>query len=55
MDFQEINFEEIRKFANCGSQNITIEEYKYIYISVFESFERFYINKKLRIIPMNFF
>ena len=46
MDFQEINFEEIRKFADCETQNVPIDEYKYIYKSFFESFERFCQSKK---------
>jgi len=43
MDFVELNFEEIRKHI---SPNQPIEEYKNVYKSVFESFDKFCQNKK---------
>ena len=46
MDFEEINFEEIRTLCYIEVGNKPIEEYKYIYKSVFESFERFCQSKK---------
>ena len=41
MDFEEVDFEEIRKHVYFVSPNQPIEEYKNVYKSVFESFEKF--------------
>ena len=43
MDFEEIDFEEIRPLCSIKP----IEEYKNVYKSVFESFDRFCEIKKL--------
>ena len=46
MDFEEIDFEEIRKHIYFVSPNEPIEEYKNVYKSVFESFDNFCERKK---------
>ena len=46
MDFEELDFEEIRKHIYFVSPNQPIEEYKNVYKSVFESFDKFCQNKK---------
>ena len=46
MDFVELNFEEIRKHIYIVSPEQPIEDYKNVYKSVFESFDKFCQNKK---------
>jgi len=46
MDFVEINFEAIRQHVFLISPNQPIEDYKNVYKSVFESFDKFCQNKK---------
>ena len=46
MDFVEINFEAIRPHIYLISPNQSIEDYKNVYKSVFESFDKFFQNKK---------
>ena len=46
MDFVEINFEAIRPHIYLISSNQPIEDYKNVYKSVFESFDKFCQNKK---------
>ena len=46
MDFVEINFEAIRPYIYLTSPNQSIEDYKNVYKSVFESFDKFCQNKK---------
>jgi len=46
MDFVEINFEAIRQHNFIISTNQPIEDYKNVYKSVFESFDKFCQNKK---------
>ena len=46
MDFVEIDFEEIRKHIYFVSPNQPIKEYKNVYKSVFESFDKVCQNKK---------
>jgi hypothetical protein len=47
MDFAEIDFEAIRKHIYLISPDQPIEEYKNVYKSVFESFDKFCLNKKI--------
>ena len=46
MDFVEINFDAIRQHVFLISSNQPIEDYKNVYKSVFESFDKFCQNKK---------
>ena len=46
MDFVEIDFETIRKHIYLISPDQPIEEYKNVYKSVFESFDKFCLSKK---------
>ncbi len=46
MDFVELNFEEIRKHIYIVSPEQPIEDYKSVYKSVFESFDKFCLSKK---------
>ena len=46
MDFVEINFEAIRPYIYLIPPDQPIEDYKNVYKSVFESFDKFCQNKK---------
>ena len=48
MDFEEIDFEGIKTFCCIVTDNKPIEEYKNVYKSIFESFDRFCERKKLK-------
>jgi len=46
MDFEEIDFEAIRQHIYLISPDQPIEDYKNVYKSVFESFDKFCLSKK---------